>query len=84
MTCPHGFPKPGSCVDCMNDDGLGPEPEPVENVGKVMAAKFRSYCPRCGDVISPGDEIAATSLKRWICDDCRRQLSRKTTNQGAT
>lgn len=70
MTCPHGYPSPRSCLDCMDDNGLGAEPNPPETVTHLFAAMFPGQCPVCDLPIDVGDQIAHTDRDRYIHDTC--------------
>lgn len=59
MTCPHGMPKPSTCVDCM-EEGPVTTPKLWAEVGPVFAAKFpNNQCP-CGNPVIVGQPI-----QRW-------------------
>lgn len=72
--CGHGYPSPLSCIDCMNDDGVGaPPPQPV-TIEATTVAKYEATCPACDDTISTGDPIALLSSGRWVhLDPCARK-----------
>lgn len=66
MNCPHGFPSPASCVECMEE---GPpevqqqmkrieEPEPLPD-GEAFEARFSGFCRVCSSDVIPGQEIIA-------------------------
>lgn len=69
MTCPHGYPSPRSCLDCMDDNGLGAA-NPSETVTHLFAAMFPGQCPVCDLPIDVGDQIAHTDRDRYIHDTC--------------
>lgn len=73
MTCPHEMPSPASCIDCMNDDGLGAAPIPPERAdGQAILAIYDGHCLPGGDPIRVGDEIVRTNRDRWAHTTCVR------------
>ena len=70
MTCPHGYPSPKSCLDCLEDTGLGATPTPPETVTHLFPARFPGQCPVCDLPIRVGYPIAHTSRDRYIHDTC--------------
>lgn len=75
MTCAHGMPTPASCIDCMDDDGLGAAPVEVEKVTHGMAVSRHPLdCPLCGCVWPAGRRIWHTTLDRWVCHPCGSDL----------
>lgn len=68
--CPHGFPTPAACFDCMNDDGLGAPPVEPETMEIQFTARFEGVCPECGYSIVPGDTIVKTSRDRYLHSQC--------------
>lgn len=60
MTCPHGMPKPSTCLDCMEE---GPIAEPARwaTVGEPFTARYDGDCPSCGRPIVAG----ITQVQRW-------------------
>ncbi len=72
-TCPHGMPTPSSCVDCMNDDGLGAAPIHLERAaGQSILAIFDGHCAAGDDPIAVGDEIVRSNRDRWVHVGCVR------------
>lgn len=61
MSCPHGMPTAASCIDCMDDDGLGAPPERATNRAAPFAARFPGRCMSCDDPISIGEQIRSTA-----------------------
>lgn len=66
-TCPHGFAKAASCVDCMMD---GPVAGPARwrRVGGAFPARFASVCAdeSCGGQLHVGSRV-----QRWDRGDER-------------
>ena len=62
--CPHGMPTRGSCIDCMDEEGLGPSlesramREEQDEQCRVFESRFISRCRGCGKLISEGEEVA--------------------------
>ena len=69
-TCAHGFPSPLSCIDCMNDEGVGAEPAPEVTVEFVFCARFASQCPGCNLGIYEGERIAKLSNESYVHERC--------------
>ena len=64
VLCPHGFPSPASCFECMQDEGLGAEPVApvVEAEGaRPFRARHESTCDGCSGVLRPGEWAIAMS-----------------------
>lgn len=75
-TCGHGFPSPLSCVDCMNDEGVGAPPAERPTIEAVTVAKYRTECGACEDPVELGDPIALLSDGQWIhADPCSRRYA---------
>ena len=75
MICTHGFPSPASCIDCMDDEGLGAAPTPPEHVDYGMARSHRQLdCPACGCAWPEGRRIWHTTRDRWVCHPCGTDL----------
>lgn len=68
--CPHGFPSPKSCTDCMYEDGLGPDPKPPVTVEYYFDARFASQCPICNLGIHEGECIAKLSNETYVHERC--------------
>lgn len=53
--CPHGMPSPASCLDCMDETGLGAAPVRRECVDGSTPARYghttedRWVCDACSD-----------------------------------
>jgi hypothetical protein len=64
--CPHGMPKPSTCVDCMDE---GPVVPPVrwQPVGQPFMSLYGGVCPTCGDSIEAGVDF----IERWDFGDDR-------------
>lgn len=60
-TCAHGMPSPASCVDCMDDDGLGAAPVPPLHVVVGLTARFPGRCMGCDDDIHPDEALVKLS-----------------------
>lgn len=72
MSCPHGMPAAGSCIDCM-DEGLlppAPKPEPARPLGHMTVARFPGHCAGCNLAIHEGQTIAAMSDDTWRHSAC--------------
>lgn len=74
--CPHGFPKPANCVECMEDGPvMAPEMPQCE---QVVAASFCRYehteCRLpygCGLPIEMGDRIVLLDPSgAWVHEGC--------------
>ena len=61
MTCPHGMPKPTTCVDCFADGPVAP-PVRWQQVGNPFAAHFAGTCGRCGTETPVGSRIVREDL----------------------
>lgn len=74
VTCPHGMPSPGSCVDCMNDGNLPPAPRPArpEVASKPFAARFPGHCRTCNMPIHEGQQIVRMTDESHRHDLCER------------
>lgn len=63
--CPHGLGSAASCMTCMEDTGLGSQPqEPVreEPGARPFRARKDSTCAGCGFPLAPGEwAIAMTN-----------------------
>lgn len=72
--CGHGYPSPLSCIDCMNDEGVGAAPNDVTVEG-VVTARYQSDCGcGCGELIIPGTSIVLLSSGAWVTSACARRL----------
>lgn len=74
MDCPHGFPKPENCVDCMNEGNLPIPPAPSRRtVEAVFRATYEGHCQGCNFPIRVGELIARLSDDSYVHDrmDCR-------------
>jgi hypothetical protein len=70
MACPHGFPKPASCVECMEDGGLPPAPRERVFVEHVTTSRYDGQCPECNLPIRVGQRIARLSTEAWVHEPC--------------
>lgn len=68
--CPHGFPSKGSCIDCMNDDGLGAPPKDAVAVEAVFTARYPGDCTECHLAVHEGQRIAKLSDGRYVHEGC--------------
>lgn len=68
--CRHGMPSPRSCIDCMNDDGVGAEPAPILGVSRTLTAAWPGWCRACGQDIEPGDTIACMTDETYQHEEC--------------
>lgn len=74
VKCDHGMPSPTSCVDCMNDDGVGGDTEPI-TVEALTTAKHQSKCGcLCGTDIYIGERIVLLSSGPWVDTECARRI----------
>lgn len=73
--CGHGMPSPLSCIECMNDDGVGAAPN-TQVVEGITTAQFESRCAcACGTDIHVGERIALLSdVGGWVTSECARRL----------
>lgn len=73
MSCPHGMPTPGSCVDCM-DEGLLPPPREPEKptIERTFNARFPGRCRHCDRCFHVGDPIAYTTDETYVHEECGR------------
>lgn len=77
QTCIHGMPSPKSCVTCMEDYGVGPEPEAaLPGFVHRFEALYAGLCPGCDKRIEPGDTIVKATDDSYWCDRCGRKLTR--------
>lgn len=69
--CIHGMPTPASCVECMEETGLGvPKPEPVTIVA-TFGARYDGECPSCGLQIWTGQVVHRLSNDTYVHQGCR-------------
>lgn len=69
--CPHGYPTPASCFECMEDGNVEvPKREPEKAVVGPVVATWTSDCPGCGLNIWPGQRVVKTDRDRWMHKDC--------------
>ena len=70
--CPHGMGRAGSCIDCMDEIGLGPAPAPLEVAASdPLIAHHSGTCGICHRSIVPDvDEIVRTIEERWVHARC--------------
>jgi hypothetical protein len=47
VACPHGFPKPENCFECMEEGNL--EPPKWQKVGYPFYGKFENDCKACSE-----------------------------------
>jgi len=72
MTCPHGYPKPGMCLDCMHDGPIT-TPGDLPVAEQWMLARWEGCCAANPDHrIDPGDPIGEVPLIGWVCERCAR------------
>lgn len=75
MTCRHGMPTPTSCLDCMEDDGVGPAPTPPADFSHSFTVRYDGYCG-CNLPISAGQRIVFVNGRarhEWCVDAERGQ-----------
>ena len=65
MSCPHGMPTPGSCVDCME---AGPIDTPAEP-SRSVPAKYDGHCRICAASIDVGERIVEHGWN-WVHEGC--------------
>lgn len=71
MTCPHGMPTPASCLDCMEDGGLGAAPQERETAaGPAVTAACDGDCGLCHLGVHVGQRIVRTTRDRWVHAEC--------------
>lgn len=66
--CPHGFPKPANCTDCMADGNLPPlppRPKCPQPTGYVTPARYPGDCRACHLPIHEGEDIAQMDNGLW-------------------
>lgn len=70
--CPHGMPSPASCVECMYDDGLPPDPKPpVPRAVAYALARHEGQCAMdLSHRIEEGDPIGLVEDVGWCCEQC--------------
>lgn len=57
-TCPHNYPSPFACIDCMNDGNLPPTTKRrVRRNGWPFAAMYPGPCSGCDAGIEEGEQI---------------------------
>lgn len=62
MICRHGMPSPASCIECMDDDGLGAEPVPPLTIEATFTARYTGHCTGgCNLPIGEGERVARMS-----------------------
>lgn len=71
MPCPHGMPKPSTCLTCMEDGPVAPptakvRPTPVA----TFTARFDGQCPGCNLPITPGQVIHCLSDMAYVHQGC--------------
>ena len=75
MTCTHGMPTPASCIDCMDDDGLGvPTTAPERLEGPSIRSKYWTECRRCDGSIWVSEKVHLTTAGRWVCNRCAQEI----------
>lgn len=62
LTCPHGYPSPKSCIECMEEGPVAP-PRVWHKVANPFPARYLDECT-CGNTINVGD-----MLQRWDLGD---------------
>lgn len=70
--CPHGFPKPANCVECMEDGNLppAPQPEPRRTTSHPFTAGFPGHCTGCNLAIHERQLIVRMSDDTYRHADC--------------
>lgn len=68
--CPHGFATAASCLDCIEDEGLGAAPASPEKITHAFTARYDSQCTACDLPIVPGAAVASTTNDRTIHAAC--------------
>lgn len=70
-TCPHGFPKPANCWDCMEEGNLDPLPQTAVTVlASCIVAEFDGHCNGCNLEIHNGQLISRMSNGSYRHDHC--------------
>lgn len=73
MSCAHGMPTPGSCVDCMAEGPVGAPGGLVEDlvVSRWIEARYSGYCAaNGGHRVFEGDRIGLVEDLGWVCERC--------------
>ena len=70
MTCPHGYPNPASCLDYMDDEGLGAAPVRPVVAEYTFHAVFDGQCPACDLPIREDQFIARMSDETYRHEAC--------------
>lgn len=72
--CPHGFPKPANCVECMMDGPVGPvTPADTQRLraDRTRTAMYDGRCARnTAHEIVEGDPIGYVETIGWCCGSC--------------
>ena len=71
--CPHGYPSPASCIDCMDEGGLPPAPPPTPDTVAFHARFSGGHCPKCRLAIEEGDLIRGMTDGTWWHAECTDQ-----------
>ena len=70
-TCTHGYASPKSCLDCMEEVGVGADPIPPEKAERMpWSAQFPGTCPMCDEPIVVGQNITVTNRDRYVHAHC--------------
>lgn len=61
--CPHGFAKPASCFECMEDGNIDPpaRPAPATREGPDIPARYDGHCNGCNLGVHIGQPICRTT-----------------------
>lgn len=70
MACPHGYPNPLSCIDCMYEGDLPANIPPKPTVVGRLTAGYDGWCRKCDTAIETGDRIARLSDETYVHDAC--------------
>lgn len=71
MSCPHGYPEPSTCLDCILDEGMGGVPEPgLKATSRPFPARFAGTCSACNFAIHEGQKVVFTNRDYVVHATC--------------
>jgi hypothetical protein len=71
VTCAHGMPTPASCVECMEDGGLGAPARAPLTVEATFKARYDGQCPGCNLPIVVGQVVHRLSNDSYVHQGCQ-------------
>lgn len=74
MACPHGYKSVKSCVDCMYDEGIPPDPKPPVTVLYEFVAHYDGHCHACNLPTMKGQTVAKLSDDTFVHVTCTDEL----------